>query len=377
MASILCLPLNEREQFDCFFVCIYMWFLRTRSRRRRNLDQVAARSGHEGDGTQLDKAEDDHCNDNEQRLPLALACDNTNISATSVALDVRAPCDSNSIEEKSPTTNECFLRFKNLPLKSQKTLADTSSLEYGKRTPNEESNPKVTALMLPGKSFDRQRDGVVPGLANPNQGPRHRLLTAGAILSNKVQSLIENSSTSAAAAAVTDAACSSTSSNVSLSASSSVHDTLKYAHGNTGTSRGAASDLLLPLNDVSDVAYPTKRTWEALAASSHAPSHARAREVWRCMQRSESDVPVNNNGATPIDLTEAQPNRTSKPSQAVSREVSQLPLPSAVLQPLVSSAVDFNANGTCKVWRLTPVTVRFFFETFRISTSYRYICVCR
>jgi len=117
------------------------------------------------------------------------------------------------------------------------------------------------------------------------------------------------------------------------------------------------------LRDEGDGGGATYRPKWQVVASFHAPSHARARELWRCMQRNELSLPESRALAPPVDhLTETRPAHAMGEEQT-SQSTRQLVLPGTVYQPqpLVSSGVDLTASGTCKAWRLTPVTVRTYF----------------
>jgi hypothetical protein len=223
------------------------------------------------------------------------------------------------------------------------------------------SNTAVSTTASLSQASDRHRAGVLPGLSNPNQGPRHRLLI-GATVPNMRPPSFEDSTI--APACRTETANSLASTDVSSSASPDARSSLEYAQNNTGALAGVSSDSLQPLSDVrGDDDNPTKRPKWQVVASSHAPSHARARELWRCMQRNESSLPENHALAPPVDhLTETQsPHSTSEEERC--QTTKQVVLPGTVYQPqpLVSSAVNHNASGTCKAWRLTPVTVRTYF----------------
>ena len=228
------------------------------------------------------------------------------------------------------TTDECALRIKHPPLKFQGKPVKTLGL--GNRSRNQYTYPNNTASLVAEKSLDRGRASVLPDLANPSQGPRHRLLI-GATLPGTVPSLHESPST--LAAATIKSAPLSTSSGVSSLVSSCA--SAEYTHSDTGTSKDAPSaGSLLPWSNVF------------------------VGEV--C---SESSMPENRYSASPMDHIETQPVCTSKSSIAMSRGGSQVELPDTTnhSRPLMSSAVDFNASGTCKVWRLTPVAVRIYFTT--------------
>jgi len=217
-------------------------------------------------------------------------------------------------------------------------------------SPSKQTMPSLQAS-------DRYRAGVLPGLANPNQGPRHRLLI-GATVPHIIPSSSDGLSTSAAAKA--KVANLSTSPDVSMSVSSNANGALETAQSDLCTSTGVSSNSVPSLRDLGDSSDSSKRArWEVIA-SSHAPSHARARELWRCIQRGESSMPEKHAEALPMKLMETQPGQII--SQKASQLTSRVVLPGTMYQarPLVSSSVNVNMSGKCKVWRLTPVKVHFF-----------------
>ena len=218
----------------------------------------------------------------------------------------------------------------------------------------------AVSTMASSQASDRRRAGVLPGIANPNQGPRHRLLI-GATIPNIGRSPIEDPSTSAAATTVM--ALLPASSDRSLAAASNTSSALDHAQDDTSTTTGVSSNSLQLSRDEGDGGGATNRPKWQVVASSHAPSHARARELWRCMQRNELSMPESRALAPPVDhLTETRPAHAMGEEQT-SQSTRQLVLPGTVYQPqpLVSSGVDLTASGTCKAWRLTPVTVRTYF----------------